>query len=77
MISIVSLVTRFLGPTGIGGFYGREEVLEMMPPYHGGGDMIETVTVDGSTWAGLPSKFEAEHYAQLVVLGMTLQSKLY
>ena len=50
---------KVLGPTGIGGFYGREEVLEMMPPYHGGGDMIETVTVDGSTWAGLPSKFEA------------------
>ena len=36
-----------------------EEVLEMMPPYHGGGDMIETVTVDGSTWAGLPMEFEA------------------
>lgn len=50
---------KLLGPTGIGGFYGRKELLEMMPPYHGGGDMIETVSVNGSTWAGLPSKFEA------------------
>ena len=50
---------KLLGPTGIGGFYGKKEILDQMPPYHGGGDMIEIVTLEGSTWAGLPSKFEA------------------
>lgn len=50
---------KVMGPTGIGILYGKEELLDRMPPYHGGGDMIETVTLEGSTWAPLPSKFEA------------------
>ena len=48
-----------LGPTGVGVLYGREEVFATLPPYQGGGDMIESVTVNGSTWKGLPHRFEA------------------
>jgi cysteine desulfurase/selenocysteine lyase len=47
------------GPTGIGVLYGRERVLEAMPPFLGGGDMIRTVSFTGSTWNDLPYKFEA------------------
>jgi len=47
------------GPTGIGVLYGREALLEDMPPFLGGGDMIRTVTFEGSTWNDLPYKFEA------------------
>lgn len=50
---------KVFGPTGIGVLYGRKSWLDRMPPYQGGGDMIEKVTVDGSTWNVLPSKFEA------------------
>jgi selenocysteine lyase/cysteine desulfurase len=50
---------KVFGPTGIGVLYGRKSLLERMPPYQGGGDMIEKVTVLGSTWNVLPSKFEA------------------
>jgi cysteine desulfurase/selenocysteine lyase len=44
---------------GIGVLYGREALLEAMPPFLGGGDMIRTVTFEGSTWNDLPYKFEA------------------
>jgi SufS family cysteine desulfurase len=50
---------KIFGPTGIGVLYGRKKLLEQMPPYQGGGDMIERVTINGSTWNELPSKFEA------------------
>ena len=50
---------KVYGPTGIGVLYGREAVLEAMPPFLGGGDMIRTVAFDGSTWNDLPYKFEA------------------
>lgn len=50
---------KMLGPMGIGVLWGRRELLEAMPPFLGGGDMIRTVTVSGSTWADIPSKFEA------------------
>jgi len=50
---------KLFGPTGIGVLYGREGVLEAMPPFLGGGDMIRTVTLEGSTWNDLPYKFEA------------------
>ena len=50
---------KLYGPTGIGVLYGREAVLEAMPPFLGGGDMIRTVTFEGSTWNDLPYKFEA------------------
>jgi cysteine desulfurase/selenocysteine lyase len=50
---------KVYGPTGIGVLFGRRELLEAMPPWQGGGDMIRTVTFEGSTWNELPSKFEA------------------
>ncbi len=50
---------KMYGPTGIGVLYGREQLLEAMPPYHGGGEMIRTVSFEKSTWNDLPSKFEA------------------
>jgi cysteine desulfurase/selenocysteine lyase len=50
---------KLFGPTGIGVLYGKWELLEAMPPYMGGGDMIESVTFEKSTYAALPNKFEA------------------
>ena len=50
---------KMLGPMGIGVLWGRREILEAMPPFLGGGDMIREVTTCGSTWADLPAKFEA------------------
>ncbi len=50
---------KALGPTGIGVLHGRRELLESMPPFLGGGDMIATVGFDSSTWNELPWKFEA------------------
>jgi cysteine desulfurase/selenocysteine lyase len=50
---------KLLGPNGIGVLWGRREVLEEMPPFLGGGDMIKTVELDHSTWNELPWKFEA------------------
>jgi cysteine desulfurase/selenocysteine lyase len=50
---------KLYGPTGIGVLYGKQAILESMPPFLGGGDMIRTVTFEKSTWAELPHKFEA------------------
>jgi cysteine desulfurase / selenocysteine lyase len=50
---------KLYGPTGIGVLYGRSELLESMPPFLGGGDMIRSVTFEKSTWNALPHKFEA------------------
>lgn len=50
---------KVYGPTGIGVLYGREELLEQMPPYQGGGEMIARVTFDKTTYERLPFKFEA------------------
>lgn len=50
---------KMLGPTGIGILYGKESLLDGMPPWQGGGDMISRVTFEGSTWNDLPYKFEA------------------
>ena len=50
---------KLFGPTGIGVLYGRRELLEAMPPYQTGGEMIETVSFEKSTWNQLPYKFEA------------------
>jgi len=50
---------KMCGPMGIGVLYGRRELLEKMPPFLTGGEMIEYVTREDSTWAGLPHKFEA------------------
>ncbi|HEV8056675.1 MAG TPA: cysteine desulfurase [Nocardioidaceae bacterium] len=50
---------KMVGPTGIGVLWGRRELLEALPPFLGGGSMIETVRMEGSTWAAAPAKFEA------------------
>ena len=50
---------KMLGPTGIGVLWGRMELLEQMPPFQGGGDMIETVSWEGTTYAEVPQRFEA------------------
>ena len=65
---------KMYGPTGTGLLYGRSEWLNRMPPYQGGGDMIETVGVERSTYAPLPAKFEAgtPNIAGVVGLGAAL-----
>ena len=50
---------KLFGPTGIGALWGREELLDAMPPFLGGGEMIETVSFSGTTFNTLPFKFEA------------------
>ncbi|MCU0497938.1 MAG: cysteine desulfurase [Anaerolineae bacterium] len=62
---------KMLGPTGIGVLYGKRALLEAMPPWMGGGDMIAEVRLEGSTWNELPYKFEAgtPHIAGAIVLG--------
>ena len=62
---------KMCGPTGIGVLWGRQELLEELPPFMGGGEMIEMVTMASSTYAGLPHKFEAgtPPIAQAVGLG--------
>lgn len=63
------------GPTGTGVLYGREDLLERMPPWQGGGEMIDTVTLEKSTWAKLPFKFEAgtPHIAGIIGLGEAIR----
>lgn len=65
---------KMCGPTGIGVLYGKEELLEAMPPFHGGGEMIREVWTDRATWADLPNKFEAgtPAIAQAVGLGAAI-----
>ena len=50
---------KMLGPTGVGGLYGKRDILEQMEPFLFGGDMISEVTFEGATWNDLPWKFEA------------------
>jgi len=61
---------KLYGPSGIGVLYGKQALLETMPPYQGGGDMIRTVTFAQSTYAGLPHKFEAGTPAIADVIGL-------
>ncbi|HEX8523776.1 MAG TPA: aminotransferase class V-fold PLP-dependent enzyme, partial [Tepidisphaeraceae bacterium] len=65
---------KIFGPTGFGVLYGRRELLEALPPYQGGGDMIASVTFDKTVYAELPSKFEAgtPHIAGAVGLGAAI-----
>jgi len=50
---------KLMGPTGVGVLYGKEKLLNMLPPYQGGGEMIDQVTFEKTTYAKLPHKFEA------------------
>jgi cysteine desulfurase/selenocysteine lyase len=61
---------KLYGPTGIGVLYGKAELLEAMPPFMGGGDMISSVTFARSTWARVPHKFEAGTPAILEGIGL-------
>ena len=65
---------KLFGPTGIGVLYGREALLDRMPPWQGGGDMISSVTFERSTWAAVPAKFEAgtPHIAGVIGLGAAI-----
>lgn len=55
----VASAHKLCGPTGVGMLYGKKEWLEKLPPYQGGGEMIDVVTFEKTTYAGLPHKFEA------------------
>ncbi len=55
----VASAHKLCGPTGVGLLYGKEEWLKKLPPYQGGGEMIDQVTFEKTTYAGLPHKFEA------------------
>ncbi|MBE7212497.1 MAG: cysteine desulfurase, partial [Gluconacetobacter diazotrophicus] len=61
---------KLYGPTGIGVLYAKRELLEAMPPFMGGGDMIGTVSFERSTWAEIPHKFEAGTPPILEVIGL-------
>jgi len=61
---------KMFGPTGIGALFGRAALLEAMPPYQGGGDMIRSVTFDKTEYAPIPTKFEAGTPAIAEVVGL-------
>ena len=65
---------KLYGPSGIGVLYGKEALLEDMPPYQGGGEMIDLVTFEKTTYADLPFKFEAgtPHIAGAIALGAAI-----
>ncbi|HSV73540.1 MAG TPA: cysteine desulfurase [Chthonomonadales bacterium] len=65
---------KLFGPTGIGALWGREELLDQMPPWQGGGDMIEQVSFERTTYNTLPAKFEAgtPHIAGAIGLGAAI-----
>ncbi|HCI08523.1 MAG TPA: cysteine desulfurase, partial [Sulfitobacter sp.] len=65
---------KLYGPSGVGVLYGKEELLNAMPPFIGGGEMIAEVTLEKSTWAALPNKFEAgtPMIAQAIGLGVAV-----
>jgi cysteine desulfurase / selenocysteine lyase len=65
---------KLFGPTGVGVLYGKRELLEAMPPYQGGGEMIKEVSFDGTTYNELPYKFEAgtPNIADVIAFGAAL-----
>lgn len=65
---------KMYGPTGVGVLYGKKELLKGMTPYQGGGEMISTVTMEHSTWAQLPFKFEAgtPDYVGIAAMGAAI-----
>ncbi len=66
---------KLFGPTGVGVLWGRAELLDAMPPYQGGGEMIRTVTFERSTWNHIPHKFEAgtPPIAEVIGLGAAIE----
>jgi cysteine desulfurase/selenocysteine lyase len=69
---------KMYGPTGVGVLYGKQQLLEAMPPYQGGGDMIASVTFEKTTYAKLPAKFEAgtPNIAGVIGLGAAIDFML-
>jgi len=65
---------KLYGPSGIGVLYGKEALLDAMPPYQGGGEMIDRVTFEKTTYAELPFKFEAgtPHISGIIALGSAI-----
>lgn len=65
---------KLYGPTGVGVLYGRSELLNAMPPYQGGGDMIDRVSFDGTTFKNAPARFEAgtPAIAEVIALGTAI-----
>jgi len=65
---------KLMGPTGVGVLYGKEKLLNMLPPYQGGGEMIEEVTFEKTTYAKLPHKFEAgtPNISGIIALGTAI-----
>jgi cysteine desulfurase/selenocysteine lyase len=65
---------KLYGPSGVGVLWGRSELLDAMPPYQGGGEMILSVSFEGSTWNALPHKFEAgtPDIAGVIALGAAI-----
>lgn len=61
---------KMFGPTGVGVLYGKEDLLNAMPPYQGGGDMIDVVTFEKTTYNNLPHKFEAGTPSISAVIGI-------
>ena len=61
---------KLYGPTGAGILWGRYDILKQMPPYQGGGDMIETVSFDKTTYKAPPARFEAGTPAIMEVIGL-------
>lgn len=66
---------KLCGPMGIGALYGKKELLEIMPPFLTGGEMIEYVTKESATWAELPHKFEAGTVSAADAVGMAAAMK--
>ena len=66
---------KIYGPSGIGVLYGKAALLEAMPPYQGGGEMIDVVTFEKTTYADLPFKFEAgtPHIAGAIGMGAAIE----
>ena len=66
---------KMFGPTGVGVLYGRRELLEAMPPYQGGGEMIKSVSFNGTTFNKLPFKFEAgtPNYAGVIAFAASIK----
>lgn len=66
---------KIYAPTGVGVLYGKRELLEALPPYQGGGDMIRTVSFEGTTYADIPAKFEAgtPNIAGVIGLGKAVE----
>ena len=66
---------KLFGPTGVGILYGKKSILDLMPPWHGGGDMIKNVSIEKTTYAETPSKFEAgtPNISGVIALGASIK----